>query len=140
MSSFAAQEPPAAHTEQAVIAADKSWGAAEQAGDSQFVEDLLLDGYRSIGSSGKVTTKSQIVDGAKKRGKSAAYAKMVTDWKSAHPSTASVTIFGDTAVLTWVPTNAGAPIPVNSSDIFVYRDGRWRAIFSQHSTAPEKTP
>lgn len=133
--SWAGQAPAAPRTEAAVIAADESWGLAEQEGNSKYVEHLLLDGYASIGSSGKVTTKAHIVEGTKKRGKSADYAKMVADWKSKHPSKAQVTMFGDTAVLTWVPTNAANAIPVNSSDIFVYRDGEWRAIFSQHSTA-----
>jgi hypothetical protein len=84
--------------------------------------------------------KAQIVEGARKRGKSAEFAKMVADWKAQHPSAAEVTIFGDTAVLAWVPTDAGPNPPVNSCDIFVYRDGAWHAIYSQHSTAPEKKP
>jgi len=138
-SSFAIEELPAARTRAAVIAADNAWGQAEQDGNSQFVEHLLLDGYKSVGSSGKITTKAHIVEGSRKRGKSADYAKMVSEWKKKHPSEADVTIFGDTAVLTWVPTDAGSAPPVNSSDIFVYRDGEWRAIYSQHSTAPEKS-
>lgn len=135
-SSLARQNVAAPHTKEAVIAADESWGQAEQDGDSQFVEQLLLDGYKSVGSTGKITTKAKIVSGTKKRGKSAAYAKMVADWKSQHPSEASVAIFGDTAVLTWVSAHAGSAALVNSSDIFVYRDGKWRAVYSQHSTAP----
>jgi Domain of unknown function (DUF4440) len=137
---LADRQVPAPHTEDAVIAADEKWGHAEADGDSRYIEDLLLDGYRSIGSGGKVTTKAQIVEGAKKRGKSAEYAKMVADWETKHPSVAHVAIFGDTAVLTWMPTDAGPNPPVNSSDIFVYRDGAWHAIYSQHSTAPEKNP
>jgi hypothetical protein len=139
-SAFANSQSPAPHTEAAVIAADESWGQAEQDGDSQFIDHLLLEGYRSIGASGKVTTKDQIVEGARKRGKSAEFAKLVADWKAKHPSVAKVAIFGDTAVLTWVPTDAGPNPPVNSSDIFVYREGAWHAIYSQHSTAPDKNP
>jgi hypothetical protein len=137
--SFASQEPPAPRTKAAVIAADNAWGQAEQDGNSQFVEQLLLEGYKSVGSSGKITTKAHIVEGSRKRGKSADYARMVAEWKNKHPSEADVTIFGDTAVLTWIPTDAGSAPPVNSTDIFVYRDGQWRAIYSQHSTAPEKS-
>lgn len=136
--SVADQKPPAPRSHEAVIAADNNWSLAEQDGNSQYVEHLLLDGYKSIGSSGKITTKAQIIEGAKKRGKSAKYAKLAADWESKHPSKANVTIFGDTAVLTWVSRNAGSTPPVDSSDIFVYRDGEWRAIYSQHSTAPER--
>src|SRR4051812_1244489 len=107
LSAFANPQASAPHTSEAVIAADESWGQAEQDGDSQFIDALLLDGYRSIGSGGKVTTKAQIVESAKKRGKSAEFAKMVADWKAKHPSVANVAIFGDTAVLTWVPNDAG---------------------------------
>ena len=136
---FADIHSPAPHTAEAVIAADEHWEQAEVDGDSKFIDDLLLDGYRSIGSAGKVTTKAQIVNGAKERGQSPEYAKRVADWKAKHPSVANVIIFGDTAVLTWTPTDAGSAPPVNSSDIFVYRDGAWHAIYSQHSTAPETT-
>lgn len=139
-STFAAPKSPAPHTKEAVIAADEGWGQAEEDGNSQYIDRLLLDGYRSIGSAGKVTTKAQIVKGAKERGKSAEFSKMVADWKAKHPNVANVAVFGDTAVLTWVPTNAGSAPPVNSSDIFVYREGEWHAIYSQHTTAPEKNP
>ena len=140
VSAFAAPGFPAPHTKEAVVAADEGWQRAEEDGDGRFIEQLLLDGYRSIGSGGKITTKAQIVEGARKRGKSPEFAKMVADWKAQHPSAAEVTIFGDTAVLTWVPTDAGPNPPVNSCDVFVYRDGAWHAIYSQHSTAPEKKP
>ncbi len=136
---LAGQTSYAPRTKEAVIAADERWGQAEQDGNSQYVDHLLLDGYTSIGSAGKVTTKAQIVKGAKERGKSAEYSKMVADWKAKHPSVANVAIYGDTAVLTWLPTNAGSTPPVNSSDIFVFRDGDWRAIYSQHTTAPDKS-
>ena len=57
VSAFAAPGLPAPHAKEAVIAADESWQQAEEDGDSRFIEQLLLDGYRSIGSGGKTTLK-----------------------------------------------------------------------------------
>lgn len=129
--------PQETHTEAAVIAADDAWMDAEIRGDAEFLNKLLLDNYVSVGTSGKVSTKSKIVDGARKRGQSDDFAKEVAAWKAHHPSQAKVQIFGDTAVLTWVLTNPALAGPVSSSDIFVYRSGHWRAIYSQHSTAAQ---
>ena len=124
-------------TAEAVKAADDAWGEAEANGDYAFVERLLLPGYQSIGSGGKATSREKIVAGARERGRSAERIAQIAEWKAAHPTRPEVTIYGDTAVLTWVsaaPEKAGA---VLSSDIFVYRKGHWRAIYSQHSTASQ---
>jgi hypothetical protein len=119
-------------TATAVKAVDDAWGDAEAKGDSAFVAQLLLPGYRSIGSAGKTTTREDIVAHTTKE-RAPNYAKKVADWKAQHSSRADVRLFGDTAVVTWASTAPDAA--VYSSDIFVYRDGHWRAIYSQHSNA-----
>ncbi|CAM3253127.1 Nuclear transport factor 2 family protein [Sphingomonas antarctica] len=121
-------------TAAAVQAADDAWGAAEANGDAAFVDGLLLPGYVSVGPTGKVTTKAAIVAGARKRGRSAAFAAEVAAWKAEHPSRAEVSLFGDTAVLTWVLTKPDLREPISSSDVFVYRQGRWLAVYSQHTS------
>jgi Domain of unknown function (DUF4440) len=129
---------PELHLASAVIQADEAWGDAEVAGNSGFVDDLLLPEYRSVGNDGHTTLKSKIVEGTRKRAESAAalaaYATEVAGWKKAHPSHAEVTIAGDTAVLRWMldASTAGA---ISSCDVFVYRNGRWRALYSQHTGA-----
>jgi hypothetical protein len=110
---------------------------AELRGDGKFLSELLLDGYVSVGSSGKIITKEQIVASATKRGKSEQFAKQVAEWRAAHPSKKSVTIFGDTAILTGNSADPASTTPVHSCDIFVYRDGHWRAIYSQHTTSSD---
>lgn len=129
---FAAPEP---RTAAAVIAADDQWLQAEVRGDADFLDALLLPDYRSIGTKGEVTDKQRLVDNARRRGPDPAMADAVRAWKAAHPSHADVRIVGDTAVLTWILDKGDGSIPVSSCDIFVYRDGRWRAIYSQHSLA-----
>lgn len=120
-------------TANAVTAADDSWLDAEIRGDGNYLAQLLLDGYVSIGSSGSITTKQQIVDRATKRGPSEQFAKKVAEWKVSHPAKASVALFGDTAILTWNSVGADSAAPVRSCDVFVYRDGHWHAIYSQHT-------
>ncbi|HVI99929.1 MAG TPA: nuclear transport factor 2 family protein [Sphingomonas sp.] len=117
----------------AVIAVDDAWLQAEIKGDDGWLRDHLLPEYRSIGADGKVTTREQIVEHAHARGAQPGMAEKVAAWRAAHPSTPAVTVVGNTAILTWILTKEGKP--VSSSDIFVYRDGQWRAIYSQHSTA-----
>jgi hypothetical protein len=93
----------------------------------------LDSGYRSIDAAGKVIGKEVIVESARKRGASGERAAKMAAWKAAHPVRGDVKIFGDTAVLTWVSLKAETIGAISSCDIFVYRDGHWRAIYSQHS-------
>lgn len=119
----------------AVLMADQQWTAAEIRGDAAFVDALLLPEYRSIGRDGKVADKAAIVASSRKRGPHSDFGKMVADYKATHPTRGDVTIDGDTAILTWISLTRGKGEPVASCDIFVYRSGRWRALYSQHSTA-----
>lgn len=124
----------APRTAEAVIAADDAWLQAEVAGDAKALEQLLLPGYRSVGASGSVTSGEQLVEKARGRGADPAVKAGVADWKARHPVTPKVALIGDTAVLTWVLPGPGGDV-VTSSDIFVYRGGRWHALYSQHSDA-----
>jgi hypothetical protein len=129
-----ASAPNEPKTAAAVIAADQAWGDAEKRGDADFVDKLLLPEYRSIGTDGKVTTKTMIVEHTRSRGASAEFAQKVDAWKAAHPEHPEVTIANDMAVLTWVADQSPAG-RIASCDIFVYRDGRWHGIYSQHTSA-----
>jgi hypothetical protein len=132
---LASQQKNEPKTAEAVISADDGWMDAEIRGDGKYLSKLLLDGYVSIGSAGKITTKEQIISTAVKRGKSEQFANEVSNWKSTHPSRASVTLFGDTAILTWNSIDPNSTTPVHSSDVFVYRSGHWLAIYSQHTSS-----
>ncbi|MGN6518001.1 MAG: nuclear transport factor 2 family protein [Dokdonella sp.] len=125
-------------TADAVKAADEAWAQAEIRGDHAYLAWLLADGYASVSASGKATTKAQLVEGARKRGDSPETAKRFKEWKDQHPSRADVQLVGDTAILTWVSTEPAAAARVNSSDIFVYRDGHWHAVYSQHASIESK--
>lgn len=117
-------------TAAAVRAADEAWGAAEENGDKAYVDWLLLPRYRSVSYEGKSTSKAAIVahtgPGADPNRKAE-----VAKWKAEHPEKPVVQIFGDTAVLAWTSSAPGGRI--FSCDIFTYRDGHWRAAYSQHA-------
>ena len=126
---------PDARTAAAVQAADDAWGAAEEKGDAAFVDWLLLPEYQSVGPTGKANAKAAIVAHARAHNDPKARAAEVAVWKASHPSRAAVSLFGDTAVLTWVSAKPGAAGAIYSCDIFAYRDGHWHGVYSQHTNA-----
>jgi hypothetical protein len=135
ISRAAAQQTSGAepHTEAAVMAADNGWESAEETGDVAYIDRLLLPEYRSINVDGSIHDKQAILTGAAKT--SPERTAKIRAWIAAHPEKMSVVIVGDTAVLTFALDHPGAPLPILSCDVFVYRDGHWRALYSQHTAA-----
>lgn len=123
------------HTAAAVIARDEGWSKAEETGDTKFVDALLLPEYRSISSDGSTHDKAAILAHTAKGGIDGKVAAKAKQWQAAHPYRTSVEINGDVAILTFALDKGVDPKPVMSCDIFVYRDGHWRALYSQHSEA-----
>ncbi|WP_426687785.1 nuclear transport factor 2 family protein [Rhodanobacter ginsengiterrae] len=126
-----------ARSEAAVIAVDQHWLEAELDGDAAWLDDMLLPEYRSVGADGAVHPKSAIVAHAAKNRGSDTERRKVEAWLKAHPSGKAVVIHGDTAILSFYDPAKGAASDVRSSDIFVYVDGRWHALYSQHSGTPK---
>jgi hypothetical protein len=125
-------------TAAAVKAVDDHWGEAEVRGDTAYLNQLLLPGYRSVASNGVAYSKSQILTGAAKKIGPAAMAKAVADsaaYTNAHPYSVSVLLQDNTAVLSFYSKALGPDKGVKGSDIFIYTGGHWHAIYSQHSTA-----
>lgn len=122
-----------ARTEAAVIAVDQHWLDAELDGDTAWLNDMLLPEYRSVGADGVVHPKAAIVAHAAKNRGSDKQRHEVEAWLKAHPSGKSVVIHGDTAILSFYDPAKGAASDVRSSDIFLYVDGHWHALYSQHS-------
>lgn len=119
-------------TSAAVIAVDDQWSQAEVRGDTAWLDSMLLPEYRSIGVDGEVLDKKTLLAHAAKNRGSDAMRKYVEAWEKAHPSRKSVVMLGDVAILSFSDPRTGR---VRSSDIFVYRDGGWHALYSQHSKA-----
>lgn len=125
-----------ARSEAAVIAVDQHWLEAELDGDTAWLDAMLLPEYRSVGADGVVHPKAVIMAHAAKNRGSDTERRKVEAWLKTHPSGKAVVIHGDTAILSFYDPAKGAANDVRSSDIFVYVDGRWHALYSQHSGAP----
>jgi hypothetical protein len=132
MHAYQTESLPEPRTEAAVIADDKAWTAAEEKGDVAFVDSLLLPEYRSISPDGSIHNRAAILANTRKATsqRSAMIEKYITD----HPANMNVTMNGDTAVLTFT-SKGDAKQLIRSCDIFLYRNGHWHAIYSQHTTA-----
>ena len=89
--------------------------------------------YRSVGTGGTFASKAVIVGHAAKNHNSQAMKQKVAKWHKAHPVEESVTMDGDTAILSFLSASPETKGRIYSSDIFVYVDGRWRALYSQHN-------
>lgn len=124
-----------AQTESAVTAADNAWDHAEESGDTAFIDALLLPEYRSVNVDGSIHDKAAILASTKKNLGSTSTAAADEAWHAAHPRLTSIVITGDIAVITFTLNKPNAPKRVMSCDIFVYREGHWHALYSQHTAA-----
>jgi len=116
------------------IATDEHWSRAETYGDTAFLSKFLLPDYRSVGHDGVVHTRAQLLASAVKHGQDTVAAKAaVTAYRKAHPYATMVVIEGNTAVLSFYSPVLGSEKGLKSSDILLFEDGRWHALYSQHS-------
>jgi len=122
----------------AVTALEQHWTRAEESGDDAWLEQMLLPEFRSITPEGVAHPKAAIVAGAKKNRGSDATRLADEAYRKAHPYGTSVVLQGDLAIVSFYDPVLGAQKGVRSSDIFVYRDGHWHAIYSQHSNAEKR--
>lgn len=122
-----------ARTAAAVKAVDQHWLVAEENGDAAWLDGMLLPDYRSVGVAGTFATKAAILAHAAKNHGSDAMKRQVAMWQRAHPVEQQVTLQGDTAILSFVSATPATRGKLYSSDVFVYVDGRWRALYSAHT-------
>lgn len=122
-----------ARTAAAVTAVDHHWMEAEINGDTSWLNRMLLPEYRSIGSSGRATSRAAILAHAAKNRHSDKMKRKVEAWLKTHPTKSTVVIHGNTAIISFYDPTRGAQKGVLSSDIFVYEGGHWHALYSQHS-------
>jgi hypothetical protein len=132
---LAAPATPQPKTAAAVMAADDGWLKAEETGDTAYIDNLLLPEYRSVNADGSVHDKAAILASTRKNAGSTARSVADQKWLAAHPMGTAALIQGDTAIVTFYLKPLGPEKGIMSSDIFVYRDGEWHAIYSQHTDA-----
>jgi len=122
-------------TEAAVLAASDDWLAAEQRGDVAALDRRLMPEYRDIEPNGHVHPRSALIAHAAnlKNPSSVPAMQLAADFRKAHPVIEKVIITGDTALLSYHSTDPQLQDNVRSLDVFVYNDGRWRALVSTHN-------
>lgn len=103
--------------------AEKDWSAAFVTGDRAYLEALLDRSYVAVNAAGVARDKATIVESAQK-------------YAAAHPGatpmamgpSSTIKVMGTTAI---VRHTSSTEVSV---DVFHYGDGRWRALYSQHTT------
>jgi hypothetical protein len=102
--------------------AENRWSEAFVSGDAATLDALLDSDYVSVNAAGKPRAKAEIL-------------QLARDFATAHPgqhgqplpATSTIRVIGDAAVVQHRGTQD------TSVDVFYFRDGRWRAWYSQHS-------
>ena len=123
-------------TEAAVLAASDDWLAAERRGDVAALDRRLMPQYRDIEPNGHVHPRSALIaHTANLKDPSTVPAKqLAAEFRRLHPVVEKVIIAGETALLSYHSTDPQTEDEVRSIDVFVYDQGRWRAIVSTHNT------
>lgn len=118
----------------ALAAIQTAWSMAEAQGDTAYLMRLLAPDYRSVGVDGVAHSKSDLLAGALKRRGSEDGVNAMKAWLAAHPHKTSYVIDDNTAVMTYYVPALGAERGITSSDILVYRDHHWQALYSAHTS------
>jgi hypothetical protein len=131
----AAKAKAEAHTEAAVLAADDDWLAAELRGDVAALDARLMPSYRDVTPIGKVHTKSELLAGCAKRANKVTTPALqaAADFRAQHPEVEHVLIEGDTALVQFESVKPEEKGIIRSMDVFVYKDGHWRGLYSAHN-------
>ena len=113
-------------TEAGVRAAEAAWVAALQARDTATLARLLTDDFVDTGWQGARRTKPQMLAGLAANGP-----------QPLEISDLAVSLHGDTAVCRGLNTVRGPDGSVRArirfTDVFLYRDGGWRALSAQET-------
>jgi uncharacterized protein (TIGR02246 family) len=124
----AADDAKAPSVSQAVQQLEKDWAAAQQAGDTDKLGQILADDWTAWGPEGKKFTKAQLVSAVKT-------GKMKVE--SMEFGSMDVKVLGSVAVVQGSDTEKSTNDGKDSSgkyvwtDVFAKRDGKWVAVRSQ---------
>jgi hypothetical protein len=121
----ATPDPETQRSEAGVRAVETHWSRAFITGDAAYLQILLADDYVSVGQTGRARPKAEVIALAQKIAAS-------PNPPTPQPSTATIVVRGDAAIAT---ASDGRDTSV---DVFTWRDGHWRAWYSQHT--PVKPP
>jgi ketosteroid isomerase-like protein len=110
-------------------AIEEQLAQAWMTGDRAFIEEILADDWSVTDLTGRVLTKTELLEEAFSSEDRRVAAMQITD--------VSVRPFGDWAIVTGRTEAAGeyrgeaAEVALRFTDVFAKRDGRWQAVASQ---------
>jgi hypothetical protein len=127
----ATQAPPAASDEDQLKDLEQQWLDAALKHDDAWVQALLMDDFQDVSWQGQLRSKAEVL---------AASAAPVTSTQTL--SDLKVRVHGEMGVVTGINTTEAADksftVKVRFSDVFVKKDGKWRALSAQETI--EKGP
>ena len=106
----------------AVRDAENRWSAAFVTGDAEFLQQLLADDYVSVGGDGVDHPKAMVIAAA---GRYAAAHPGAT--ATPMPASSTIAVSADLALVRHHSERE------TSVDVFQKRQGRWVAVYSQHT-------
>lgn len=101
---------------------ERDWAAAEQAGDSDKIGQIVADDWTGVYNEGTKLTKEQLLEQVKK-------AKGRT--MSVELGPMDVKVLGDVAIVQGSDVDKGTSGTEIWMDVFANRDGKWVAVRSQ---------
>ena len=123
-----AEKKASGNVEQTLMDMERKWAAAALKSDAAAIEDILADSWTTIDAEGKLLTRRQSLDNAKK-------SKLT---KSEVSEMKVRLIDGSTAVVTGVWTGAGTDEKGEKfdnsnrfTDVFVKQNGTWKCVATQ---------
>jgi hypothetical protein len=122
-------------TEAALRGIVHHWDDAEANGDVHYLEQLLAPEYRSVDAKGGSHPRAGILEHARRGAGSAEERKAREAWMKAHPTEIAVVLHGDLGIVSYFNPQHGVDHSTRGSDVFVYEDHHWRAIYSLHNSA-----
>jgi hypothetical protein len=121
LATAALSAPPGPSDEDAIRTVEHQWVDAEYHADTATLKKLLLPEYRTVSENG-VHDRDRLIAGVLKRG-----GRTVEPPYSTWP-TPKIEIHGSTALATFAVADSSYSV-----DVFVFENGGWHAMYSQHT-------
>lgn len=102
------------------------------------VDARLVADYLDVESNGRPHTKAELIAHTANRKDiwPGTAAEVALAFHRKYPSINKVVIHGNTAILSYYPADTKALPYILAEDIFVYEDGMWKGILSNHFAKP----
>jgi hypothetical protein len=112
--------------------AEDAWDEAFLHGNAEYLECLLMPDYASVSPKGSHGKDWEIEHASKNKGSSEPIPDFPGMTFQVHGTTAIARLFH--------PASADGKQPAAySADVFIFRDGAWHAVYSQHTTVEAGT-